>query len=201
MPGMKNGKSVKLPWVHINNMSSGGAGTATYQVYRMNSIFDPDFTGGGTQPLARDEFSTFYTNYIVTGCKMITTFRWSSQVSSTGSVVCFAFPNELATAPSSLETKMLRYAGKWRVLQPNAGGAQQTCRVTNYFSAKKFFHIKDVDDEHQLKAAFSSSPFKQAYLVTGLQDLTGGDASSAVDVVTTFSFTVKLLDPIPILGS
>ena len=43
-------------------------------VFRMNSIFDPDFTGTGHQPLWHDTYSTIYETYRVLGAKLTITF-------------------------------------------------------------------------------------------------------------------------------
>lgn len=201
MPGMYNGKIVDIPYVHIKTYASAGAGSHAVQTYSLNGIYDPDITGGGTQPLSRDELALFYNQYEVVGCKAITTFRWSSQVSATGPCVCFAFPSSTNSAPTQLDTKLERYPKNCKVLQATAGNATQEIKIVNYFSTKKFFSYKDVSDEHQLKAAFGANPFIQAYLITGLQDMDGGDASATVTTMTRLEFKVRLLDPIPLLGS
>lgn len=58
------------------NQSSGALTNETIQdyVFRMNSIFDPDFTGTGHQPLWHDTYSTIYETYRVLGSQMTITF-------------------------------------------------------------------------------------------------------------------------------
>lgn len=46
-------------------------GTTIDQVFNLNSIFDPDRTGGGHQPLGRDQWVTFYNRYRVISTKYI----------------------------------------------------------------------------------------------------------------------------------
>lgn len=43
-------------------------GSAASQVFRTNSIFDPDFTGTGHQPLGRDLWASMYDYYCVLAC-------------------------------------------------------------------------------------------------------------------------------------
>ena len=46
----------------FNMTNVSGVGT---QVFSMNSIFDPNVTGGGHQPLGHDQWANFYSNYEV----------------------------------------------------------------------------------------------------------------------------------------
>jgi hypothetical protein len=45
------------------NSTSGSVGL---QTFRWNSVFDPDLSGGGHQPLYLDQFTAVYDNYVVT---------------------------------------------------------------------------------------------------------------------------------------
>lgn len=61
---------VKLPYVSSLQLDGGGVATLVGHVYRLNSIFDPDFTGVGSQPLGHDQWAAFYRSYRVRGCKI-----------------------------------------------------------------------------------------------------------------------------------
>jgi len=47
------------------NLSNTLAGTTENYLFRTNSIFDPDFTGIGHQPLGHDQWAAFYNRYKV----------------------------------------------------------------------------------------------------------------------------------------
>lgn len=47
---------------------TSGAGTASSQLFKLNSVFDPDQTGTGHQPMARDQWALLYTHYRVDKC-------------------------------------------------------------------------------------------------------------------------------------
>jgi len=200
MTGMPQGKIVKMPYFHNRSVTGGTAGVHELQVYRLNSIYDPDLTNVlGGQPLTHDEFATFYGQYQVVGAKVTTTFRWlTSNFESTRNVMCFAFPDSDSTAPSTLATKRERYPGKCRILNARPGAS---VTIKNFYSAKKFHNISDIKDEHQLKAAFNASPFLEAYLVAGCQDELSASTLTPVVLQTVISYMVRLIDPKPILGS
>lgn len=55
-----------LPYCQATSLVAGVAGvTGTLQQFRLNSIFDPDFTGVGHQPYGHDELEPFWAKYKV----------------------------------------------------------------------------------------------------------------------------------------
>ena len=58
---------VKLPYYEEVAMTSNT--NYTYTFWRNNSIYDPNGSGIGHQPLGYDQWSTFYSRYRVIGCK------------------------------------------------------------------------------------------------------------------------------------
>lgn len=65
---------VRMKYVDEFVLSSTAGSTAT-QTFRMNSIFDPDYTGVGHQPYGHDQWTPLYNKYTVLGSKLTAT--WS----------------------------------------------------------------------------------------------------------------------------
>jgi hypothetical protein len=59
------------------------------QVWRGNSVFDPDFTGTGGQPYNFDDWAIFYNRYRVLGCRIITTITNTTSGNFHGSYVVY----------------------------------------------------------------------------------------------------------------
>lgn len=59
-------------------ISSGSI--STDQVFRLNSLYDPDFTGGGHQPYGRDTLATIYNRYRVHRVSGFVSFASNSNV-------------------------------------------------------------------------------------------------------------------------
>jgi hypothetical protein len=57
-------KVVKLPYYFQRHIVQGPGLLASHQ-FRINSLYDPDLTGGGHQPLGRDTYSAIYDYYKV----------------------------------------------------------------------------------------------------------------------------------------
>lgn len=60
---------VKLRYVGYGTMNPAAAVTSTCHVFRLNSLYDPDYTGAGHQPYGYDQMSTFWTDYRVVGVR------------------------------------------------------------------------------------------------------------------------------------
>lgn len=57
----------KLRYTQLNSVTST-SGAIVQQLFRGNSLFDPDVTGVGHQPQGFDQYMTLYQRYIVKGC-------------------------------------------------------------------------------------------------------------------------------------
>lgn len=62
------GQFVKFTYTQSNVLYSGTGGIwGTEQVFRLNSIYDPDYTGSGHQPYGYDQMALLYKQYKVIG--------------------------------------------------------------------------------------------------------------------------------------
>jgi len=112
-------------------------------VYRGNSIFDPDLTGTGGQPMGFDQWAAFYFSYTVLGSKI----EVSSQING-GS----AQTNRMGITPSNLSNAMTGHEAaeeapytKARRLIVGSGGANNASGggdLTCYMSTAKMVGVK-----------------------------------------------------------
>lgn len=65
---------IKFPWVWKGSITEGAAGLGADQVYRANSLFDPDFTGVGDQPMGFDQWTALFGVFRVESCRYSVTF-------------------------------------------------------------------------------------------------------------------------------
>lgn len=81
-------------------------GTPTAKYYRLNSIFDPDVSVGGHQPLGRDQLATLYNQYLVYRCSWRITATnlifATTNVDQTFKVVVLPFVGTSAAVPPAL---------------------------------------------------------------------------------------------------
>nr|WAE43061.1 MAG: capsid protein [Cressdnaviricota sp.] len=83
---------VKMPYVDLTTTSfSLAAGLSAYQQFKVNSIFDPDLTGAGHQPLGRDTWAAIYNYYKVLEVNIhfeIVDLRYTNAASAGNAIDC-----------------------------------------------------------------------------------------------------------------
>lgn len=61
---------IKMPYFFANNYTVAPGVFGTSQQFKVNSLWDPDLTGVGHQPLGRDTWTSIYDYYKVLKCKV-----------------------------------------------------------------------------------------------------------------------------------
>lgn len=99
------------------------AGANYHQVYRGGSMYDPDYTGTGHQPLGFDQIMALYSNFRVKASKIIVRTvdngTAPSAVQHEQSIVPTSNPTDLVTTDPEA-CKELPYA-KWRIVTTHTG--------------------------------------------------------------------------------
>lgn len=175
------------------------AGLANYHTFRLNSLFDIDYTGVGHQPKSRDEWAAFYKTYTVCKAKVKVIFMPTSSSAVAGTPI-IALKMSSSNATSLLVSNMIEDQNcRWSTLggaYGNPGG--RTLYAS--FDAKKFFSKKSYDDD-TLGANFGFTPGEVAYLhvVVGPQDASGDVAP--IDCIVQIKLDVKLTNPLDLAQS
>lgn len=157
---------------------SGSSGVPFAQVYQ-NSLFDPDLTGSGNQPLGLDQWAAFYNLYRVNGvsCEVI-----GCNTNSTTPLTFVLYPSLDPTPPGTTSGVLSTPYAKSVVTSISAGNSKMTLK--NYMSTKKIFGFKNIDQNPEFESAVTGSPVNLWYWVLYGYSGTGS--------VPTFQGTVKL---------
>lgn len=187
--GIPQSKTVKLRYTHMLSLNSG-TGTEARQVYRANSVYDPDSTGIGSQPNYFDVWAGLYNHYVVKGSKI--NVRVCGTSSTAGGRASYAAINlnDDTTLTVTREALLEQKDTNWRIAkEPLAGGSTT---VTKSFSAKKFFGIKDIlDNKSTMGATVAANPTEQAFYHVVLGSIDSTDDASQYDVVVTIDYIVQ----------
>jgi len=183
-------------------------GATSYYTFRANSIFDPDFSGVGHQPLGHDQWSNFYSTYTVIGSKIMVKFAKDSSNSGTGE------SNYLAgvllhdsSAPPTTNVDTLFEQGLSTPVKVGVGNMTSTnvVKVNKKFSAKRFFNITNIkDNQDRIGAGFGNNPPATGdafFIVYAAVTIPGGDSTSVIDVDATIEYYVLVSDPVALPGS
>lgn len=169
-------KMVKLVYCDNIELSAGTTVPAIY-TFRLNSIYDPDHSGTGHQPMGHDQWATFYDHYSVLSCKI--TMVWTT-TDYTYAVV--AFPHDIASPAGTYYTDFAENSdAKIDVMTPDDGPHY----MTYYWSAKKYFGVpsSSIIGDSKYSALFHANPSEQAYYTIGaLSKTTAGTAYCTVKI-------------------
>lgn len=87
----------KMKYSGLYALTTAGVAVPAYHLFRLNSIFDPDYTGVGHQPLGHDELTPLYNKYVVSGVSWRVTY--TNQSTSDYCDVCVIPRPNIATIP------------------------------------------------------------------------------------------------------
>lgn len=191
MRGIPDSLFVELVYADTKVLTSS-AGVPTSNVYRLNSLFDPDYTGTGNQPVGFDNYALIYGRYCVYAATVECTVVNGN---ATAQMVVMRAKNNL-TSITTNDGVLAAICDKDNCVSSMTTAAYDTVKL------KKTYKLNDVcgvtrsnylsDDRYQ--SVVSSSPSE----TIGLEIL-GGQVGSAVSTVILayimrISFKVKFFD-------
>lgn len=181
---------VKLNYVDVFTLTPGGLGTVVYHTFRANSIYDPDYTGVGHQPLFRDQMAAIYDHCVVLGSRITCTF-YSETASGVAIGIGGIKLDDNATIPTDMNTllehgtKLVKY--RHMIANVNSTGVRHPTISMNY-STKKFFALTNVkDNTAMVGATCGTNPTEEAYF-----NVFWGAPGSAAGEFNPVQVTVKI---------
>jgi len=148
-------------------------GVAALHVFRMNSMYSPNVTTTGHQPMGFDEMMAFYDHYTVIGSKARISFQ------NTDTSYCQTVYTQLKdsiTTTANTVGLLENGACKYTTLSPHgSGGAIKTMTVP--CSVARFFGKKSVLEDVTFRGDVSSNAGEEVYLHVGAQSPAGIDTS------------------------
>lgn len=152
----------KLRYCDTMNMSPS-SGSLVKQVFRLNSVFDPDLSGVGHQPLYRDTFAAIYDQYAVISTRITVT------IVNTGSVPihCGCVVEDDSTSSTSYTTLMEQSTGQHKLIPAQAGSLSSHTFVYDW-DCKRHLGIDPFASE-TYKTAVGSNPTEESDYLVWLQ--------------------------------
>lgn len=185
---------VTMSYPHRNGISESTVGSGVSYTYSLNSLYDPNTTGVGSQPIGFDQFSALYGSFRVVAVDFVVEFI--SAVSSAATAISQVV-GVLVNATNALPTNVQSWPGlpttRSRLIT-NTGG---TNRCT--FSARalpwKIIQIPRVQYMSSPDYAHTptGNPARQIYLI--LYTFGSGSAVSAVTYDIRLIYHVELMQP------
>lgn len=178
---------VKLPYFDSYAFSSSYNPSA--QLWRANSLFDPDQSGVGHQPLGFDQYSAFYANYQVNGFSITLDIRNDAAVSIKG-VLCFSDTDSSSNNVS--QCSEMKYAYPFTI-GPLTG--QNNYRIKKFISMRKLHGLRRTENEENLQAAVGSNPADPGYCWVKFESMDGA-TNVKVFCIARIKYYARMFGPL-----
>lgn len=173
-----------LRYIYIGTLSLSGLNYAE-NIFRMNSLFDPDFSGAGAQPLGFDQWAAFYTRYRVLRAKAKVMFAAPTSLTecSVGLI-----PNLVNTIDVSGPSVYAEPNARYSIFSTN-GGWKPELEVD--MRMEKLFGVNAQQfGEEGYSALTSANPLNVAWLHVRCETVSGG-LSGSVSYILTIDYDVE----------
>ncbi len=160
------------------------SGSLAKQLFKINSIFDPDSSGVGHQPLYRDTYAAIYDYYAVVSVKA--TVQFQSLNTSSGSTVGILIDDDTSTSTNANVLMEQNYGKK--ILLPPVNGSLSNRTLTLDWDCKKILNI-DPFTSQAYRTAQGSDPTELSTLLVWSASA-DGTSTGTVQAMVTLEFTV-----------
>jgi len=165
-------------------------GALTSLKWRANSVFDPDFTNVGHQPMGYDQWALFYNHYVVLGSKISIGLTGVAAAADGAVVSNLSLQASGTNAYTTMSEFIEKGLGSTKLLQGFLGNSN-TKQLASY-SAKKFYNVKDVKDNlDRIGAAFGANATDPAFYYLSIQ----GQPSVRLHMIVIIDYIVLMSEP------
>lgn len=183
--------SLKFRYHQTTLLNTGVAPVA--QIFRGNSMFDPDFSLGGHTPLSFDQWKGFFNRYLVHGVKY--SIRFINQSQSQQCLVA-VLPKDESTIVTLMDTILERPYTKRAFLGVEGGNSSRV--ISGYMSTKRILGLTQLGTQNtSYSAPTTTNPIIPWFLHCYAQ---ATDRSSVINVrlETSLTFYTTMYDRVPL---
>lgn len=192
----KTGMPARLKMTHRYTESTRitlSAGQLGEYIFSCNSLYDPNTTGAGHQPMFFDQISAMYHHYTVMKSRI--KIQMVPVVASAGcqSYRCCVSLQPTAAGAATMNGAIENPRSNWVLLSAisNTFGPQN--RLSLSWDAKKIFGADAIDDPN-LSGTPSGNPAEQSYFVFQVQDSQGA-GTGAIDIIVVVEYDTEWDEP------
>lgn len=178
-------KLVKLRYCDTVQLNPTGSDAAVEHRFRANSVYDPDRTAVGHQPMYFDQLATIYESYEVLGARIKVAF---SPTASTACLVGVIRDNDTSTTYNNRTALMENPSAKYRVVSPQS----KTLWMAANWSAKKTFGPNYNRDDNE--ALVTANPVNESDFVVWAINQYSTEDPSAINCMITIDYIVKFTE-------
>ncbi len=181
-----------LKYTDNKMLTETAAGAGAHYVYALGGMYDPDFTGVGSQPMWFDQLLTVsgpYLKYRVTDASVVVTFANNTN----GNVYVYWNATVSSATPASLVAAQQKPFSQFALLNPNTSGRGQRVFRARFDLAK----ILGITRNHLLNddyyaGSYTANPLSQPYLQVGVFAAPGGAVVGQVNVTVEIDYHAQV---------
>lgn len=182
---------VKLRYVDFVNLDAG-IGTLAYDTWSATSCYDPYVGAGGHQPLGFDQWMTFYNHYQVLGSKA-TAYGMVYATNPSDSVYMIGQLSASTGAPATnINEAIEQKRASYRFL--SSKDDKSFGKVVVKYSPRRFFNLKNPQDEHDLRGSITSNPTENAYFQIMVGGMNPSDNPTQINLRIVIDYLVLLTE-------
>jgi hypothetical protein len=180
-------RTVTLNYVSTNSVYQATAGVMQKYQFRLNSVYDPDYTAAGHQPMGFDQWAAYYNHYVVEECTY--DVQMSTRETSDNTYMGTYLSDDFTIA--STATDLVELGGTIAIQESSSA-------LPHIFKGRvnigKFMNRKDIASDSELRAAVTADPTEQVFLTWWFL-ATNTTNQVTIDVVTKLSYRVRFMEP------
>lgn len=184
---------IKMPWTYGGNIAEATAGAGAYYTFSINNMYDPNFTGTGTQPIGYDQYSALYGRYRVLSAR-VEVFACNRTAVPTRVGYYFSPQSTLPVDPNAWTVQ--NCTARQNMLGPNTG-SNNVVRFEAKAHLPALFGITPNEyksDQDFSAATGSTGPARLGFMHLWISSLAG--VVAAVDFTASIWFDTEWSNPV-----
>lgn len=167
--------------------------TIVHHNFRAASVYDPDQTGGGHQPMNYDIWEQNYNYYVVLSSRIrikMLSIAVTDLIPGYFGILLSSDVDQVdsfSSILSLLESRGITYKSYGSFVE---SVTPKGMHLTKNYSAKKFNHYKDIEDVSDLVAATGANPLQNPYFIVWTSSINGNNPG-AVTFQVQIDYMVK----------
>lgn len=188
---------VCLPYGETFRMTEAAASVGAYKTFSLNSLYDPNFTGTGVQPLGFDQYAQLYTRYRVHSVRIEVSFANITSASQPLNVGFYC--SAQSTLPGTTYSWYLLPGAKFCQLSPMTGGRDTVTlsAKVNPWSVLGITRSEYLDDM-DFSGAMTSNPVRMPFLQIWVR---GEAVAGTGEITVRLWYDAELSQPVALVMS
>lgn len=182
---------MKMKYSTSITMEDTTGGLTAWYTFRGNSIYDPDYSSVGGQPLGRDQWANFYNYYRVGGSKIKCQILNLNTTTATSTIIVTVNPTLLEMGGTIGATALPEYPYCRYALLPAASGGNLPKVINNYISTKKVFGVPTIMDDN-FRSGMGGNPTNQWFWNIQATNIAATSETFSCLMLVTITYYVDL---------